>query len=71
VRTKFVVEKAEGPVPEIAYVTGADGVARLGLPPGKVSLRFFLPDGRSCSVLLAITGEPNRTYEVQIEDGDL
>lgn len=64
----FAVEQAAAPVPEIAYTTGADGVARIGLPPGRVSLRFFLADGRQQSVSLTIGTEPEQTYDVKIDD---
>jgi hypothetical protein len=64
----FAVEEATAPVPEIAYTTGEDGVARIGLPPGPVRLRFFLPDGRQQSASLIIGTTPEQTYEVQIDD---
>jgi hypothetical protein len=64
----FAVEQAEGPVPEIAYTTGPDGVARIGLPPGKVALRFFLADGRQQPVSLTIRAEPEQTYDVTIDE---
>lgn len=64
---KFVVEEAESPVPEIGYVTGADGGARVGLPPGQVRLRFFLPDDTNRSISLAIADEPNKTYDVLLD----
>jgi len=64
----FVVERAEGPVPEIAYTTGPDGIARIGLPPGPVGLRFFLSRGRDQSVSLTIGTNPEQTYDVTIDE---
>lgn len=60
----FVVEHASEPMPEIGYVTGTDGTARVGLPPGKASLRFFLPDGRSQVVIIAAGNEVGAEYSV-------
>ena len=63
---KFVVERAQGPVPEIAYVTGHDGNARVGLPPGETVIRFFLSDGTSQTASLTVADELDRTYSVQL-----
>jgi hypothetical protein len=67
---RFVVEQAEAPVPEIGYVTGPDGNARIGLPAGRVRLRFFLSNGASSSIPLAITPDENRTYDVRLDTAD-
>lgn len=67
---KFVVERAPEPVPEMGYVTGPDGGARLGLPPGDATIRFFLPDGTSQTSVLRIAEESGRTYVVQLVTGD-
>ena len=64
--TRFVVEDAAEPMPEIAYVTGPDGTARTGLPPGDASLRFFLRDGRSQLVVLQVRDEPDASYAVNL-----
>jgi len=48
------------------YVTDATGVARLGLPPGRVVLRFFLADGWTCTAEFSVGDEPGRTYEARI-----
>lgn len=60
----FVVEQASEPMPEIGYVTGTDGTARVGLPPGKAALRFFLPDGRSQVVIIAVGNEAEAEFSV-------
>lgn len=67
---KFVVERAQEPVPEMGYVTGPDGEAHLGLPPGEATIRFFLPDGSSQTSVLRIAQEPGRAYVVQLLTGD-
>jgi len=64
--TRFSVEQAEGPVPELMYVTDRTGIARLGLPPGRVVLRFFPADGPAGTAEFSVGGEPGRTYEVRI-----
>jgi hypothetical protein len=64
--TRFSVEQAEGPVPELMYVTDAAGIARLGLPPGRVVLRFFLADGGTGTAEFSVGDEPGRTYEARI-----
>jgi hypothetical protein len=63
----FAVERAEGPVPEIAYVTDPGGLARLGLPPGKVAIRFILPNGTRPLISVVISRDPGRTYEIIID----
>jgi hypothetical protein len=63
---RFVVEGANEPMPEIGYVTGADGAAHAGLPPGPVSLRLFLPDGRSEVVMVDVSDEEGATYQVVV-----
>jgi hypothetical protein len=65
--TRFSVEQAEGPVPELMYVTDAAGVARLGLPPGRVVLRFFLADRGTGTAEFSVVNEPGRTYEACIK----
>lgn len=65
----FVVERAAEPVPEIAYVTGRGGEAQVGLPPGEVSLRVFLPDGTSQLSQLRIGDGPGSTYVVRLLAG--
>ena len=54
-------------MPEIGYVTGQDGTAHAGLPPGEASLRFFLPDGRSEVVVMRVRDEPYATYTVTLD----
>jgi hypothetical protein len=63
---KFAVEQAAAPVPELAYVTDSDGHARIGLPAGEATLRFFLPGGRSETSVLRIANEPGRIYVVRL-----
>jgi len=63
---RFVVEQASEPVPELAYVTGSDGRASVGLPPGGVSVRFFLPDGTAHTAALQVAAEPGREYVVRL-----
>jgi hypothetical protein len=63
---KFVVERAQEPVPEMAYVTGPDGHARVGLPPGEATIRFFFPDGTSQTSVHRIAVESGRKYMVQL-----
>jgi hypothetical protein len=65
--TRFSVEEAEGPVPELMYVTDAAGVARLGLPPGRVVLRFFLADGRTGTAEFSVGDEPGGTYNARVK----
>jgi hypothetical protein len=66
---KFVVERATESVPEIAYVTDAQGSAHVGLPVGEATLRFFLPDGASQAVVVRVDREPGRTYTVKLPTG--
>jgi hypothetical protein len=61
-----VVEQASEPVPELAYVTGADGRASVGLPPGEVGVRFFLPDGTAQTAALHVAAEAGREYVVRL-----
>lgn len=63
---RFVVESAPEPVPEMGYVTDADGQAHIGLPAGDVTLRFFLPDGTRHMCALRIGDAPGRTYIVKV-----
>lgn len=65
--TRFVVERASEPMPEIGYVTGADGVAHAGLPPGEALLRFFLRGGGSQVVVVKVRHEADAAYEVVID----
>lgn len=64
--TQFAVEHAAEPMPELGYVTGPDGSAHAGLPPGETHLRFFLRDGSSQVTVLGIRDEPNATYDVTL-----
>ena len=68
-RVKFAVEKASEPVPEMAYMTGPDGRASVGLPPGDVSVRFFLPDGSAQTADLRIEPASGREYVVRLATG--
>ena len=61
-----MVEQASEPVPELAYVTGSDGRASVGLPPGDVSVRFFLPDGTAHTAALHVAPEAGREYVVRL-----
>lgn len=63
---RFAVEQAAEPVPEMAYVTGSDGHASIGLPAGEATLRFFLPGGTSQTSMLRIGQKPGRTYVVRL-----
>lgn len=63
---RFAVERASEPMPELCYVTGPDGSAHVGLPPGETQLRFFLRDGRSQIVVLKVSDEPDATYDVTL-----
>ena len=65
--TRFVVEHASEPMPEICYITGPDGTARAGLPPGETSLRFFMPDGGSQVVEVRVRDEADTTYAVILD----
>jgi hypothetical protein len=51
-------------MPEIGYVTGPDGTARAGLPPGEASLRFFLPDGSNQVVIVEVGDDGGAVYKV-------
>ena len=62
--TRFVVEHASEPMPEIGYVTGADGVAHAGLPPGEALLRFFLRGGGSQVVVVSAYEPFDRVEEL-------
>ena len=53
-------------MPEIGYVSGADGVAHVGLPPGEALLRFFLRGG-SQVVVVRVRHEADAAYEVVID----
>lgn len=65
--TRFAVERASEPMPELGYVTGPDGTAHAGLPPGETQLRFFLRDGGSQAVVLGVRDEPDATYDVTLD----
>jgi len=61
-----VIEGAQEPVPEMAYVTGHDGHAQVGLPPGLATIRFFLPDGTTQTALVDVDPTSARTYPVRL-----
>ena len=63
---RFVVERAQGPVPELGYVTGPGGEATVGLPAGEATIRFFLPNGTSRTSVLEIGSESACSYSVTI-----
>ncbi len=63
---QIAVEQAEGPVPEMMYLTGEDGTAQIGLPEGRVMLRIFA-SGKSSRAELQIGVEPEQTYEVRVD----
>lgn len=65
--TRLAVEAAAEPTPELAYITGPDGAASIGLPPGEVRLRVFLPDGTSRATRLRVGDEPGGRYEVAVD----
>ena len=65
--TRFTVERATERMPELGYVTGPDGSAHAGLPPGETQLRFFLRDGGSQAVVLEVRDEPDATYDVTLD----
>jgi hypothetical protein len=63
---RIAVEQAEGPVPEMMYVTDDAGTAQIGLPPGRVVLRVF--SGSKSSVTeLVIGSEPGQTYDIHAD----
>ena len=63
---RISVEQAEGPVPEMMYVTDDAGTVQIGLPPGHVVLRVF--SGNKSSVAeLVIASEPGQTYDVHTD----
>ena len=65
--TRFAVERASEPMPELGYVTGPDGTAHAGLPPGETQLRFFLRDGGSQVVEVRVREEADATYAVVLD----
>lgn len=62
----FSIEQASEPVPEMAYVTDAAGMASVGLPPGPARMRFFLPDGSSQVATVTALDQPGTTYELTL-----
>jgi hypothetical protein len=50
----------------MAYVTGNDGRASIGLPAGQVTMRFFLADGTALTMVLHIAAERGREYVVRL-----
>lgn len=65
--TRFTVERASEPMPELGYVTGPDGSAHAGLPLGETQLRFFPRGGGSQVAVLRVRNELNTTYEVTLD----
>jgi hypothetical protein len=61
------VTKAQGPVPELGYVTGDDGEVQIGLPPGPASFEVLLPDGRRHSFAIKVSAESGRCHEVKLD----
>lgn len=64
---RIAVEHASEATPDLAAVTGPDGRARLGLPPGGVGLALFLPDGTRRVAEIVVGDDPDRTYEVNLD----
>jgi hypothetical protein len=62
----IAVEEADGPVPEMMFVTGRDGVAQIGLPEGRVVLRIFTSRGSSPAEL-QISDAPGQAYTVPVD----
>lgn len=67
VGARIAIEQASGPVPEMMYVTDADGRLQIGLPPGEVRLRVFAASGETHTVNIDVGVEPDKTYNVQID----
>ena len=54
-------------MPELGYVTGPDGIACAGLPPGETQLRFFWRDGGSQLVEVRVREEADATYAIVLD----
>jgi hypothetical protein len=64
---RIAVEQADGPVPELMYVTDDEGKVQIGLPPGRILLRIFPQGGKSSSAEIEVSDEPARTYNVRTD----
>lgn len=62
----FVVRSAQGPVPEMAYVTGEDGCVRIGLPPGTTELEALAADGSAQRFTIDAADEPGCRHDLII-----
>ena len=62
----LAVVEAEGPAPEMAYLTGPDGRAQIGLPPGRAVLEATAPDGRRQKFSIEAAAEPGREHELRM-----
>jgi hypothetical protein len=62
------VPRSTAPVPELALVADADGVATFYLPTGRYTVEAFTEDGSSGSAEIAVEGG-SMTLELQVEGG--
>jgi hypothetical protein len=58
---------AEGPTPEIAYLTDEEGGVRIGLPPGKATLEAFLPGGGRERFSIDASADPGVRQELRLK----
>ncbi len=63
----LAVASAQGPTPEMAYVTGADGRVRIGLPPGEAVLHAFHSDGGRQTFSIQASSEPEHAHELRMK----
>lgn len=64
------VHEADGPVPDIAALTGDDGMFVLGgLPPGGVTLQAHLTNGRRARTNVQIVANSTAIVTIVIDDG--
>jgi hypothetical protein len=63
----LAVLSAEGPVPELAYVTGADGSVQIGLPPGAALLETTDAQGARRRFSIEATATAGHSHDLHLE----
>ena len=62
----LAVRKAQGPVPEMAWVTGQDGCVRIGLPPGPAELEAFDAAGHRTVFAIEASDRSGQVHDVTL-----
>jgi hypothetical protein len=64
------VPRSTVPVPELALVADAGGIARLYLPAGYFTVEAFTQDGAKGCVEVAVAGDEAMHVDVLVEGGE-